>query len=419
MARRMHRLSALAVSRAKAAGLYPNGMYADGGGLYLQVSGGARSWIFRFARAGRTRYMGLGSLGAVTLSEARARAADARRLVSAGEDPIAARDAQQAAARAQAATATTFRQCAESYIGAHKDGWRSAKHTAQWITSLQAYAYPVIGDVPVAAVDVGLVLKILQPIWQAKTETASRLRGRIEAVLSWAKTRGYRSGENPAAWRGHLQNLLPPRRKIRQVRHLSALPYPAIGSFMAELRAEQGVAARALELTVLCATRTSETLGARWHEIDLATKTWTIAAERMKGGKEHRVPLAPAALAILQDMSAIRVGDYIFPGVRAGRPINSRALLNVLERMNRKDITAHGFRSTFRDWCAEQTHFPREICEQALGHAIASAVEAAYRRSDLIEKRRRLMAMWAEYCATPSRGDVVAMRRGPTGSPSE
>ena len=197
-------------------------------------------------------------------------------------DPIAARDAQQAAARAQAATAITFRQCAESYIAAHKDGWRGGKHAAQWSSSLAAYVYPVIRDLPVAAVDVDLVLKILRPIWRAKTETASRLRGRIEVVLSWAKTSGYRSGENPATWRGHLQNLLAPKRKVRQVKHLPALPYGQIGSFMAELRAEQGVAARALELTVLCATRTSETLGARWDEIDLVTKTWTIPAERMK-----------------------------------------------------------------------------------------------------------------------------------------
>jgi integrase len=417
MARRMNRLSQLAISgaRTKAAGMYP-----DGGGLYLCVgSESARSWIFRFSRDGRTRYMGLGSLAAVSLAEARARAGEARRLLSGGQDPIAARDAQQAAARAQAATATTFRQCAESYIGAHKDGWRSAKHTAQWITSLQAYAYPVIGDVPVAAVDVGLVLKVLEPIWKTRTETAVRVRGRIEAVLSWAKTRGYRSGENPAAWRGHLQNLLPPRRKIRQVRHLSALPYPAIGSFMAELRAERSVAARACEFLILTAARTGEVLGTTWSEVDLATKTWTIPAERMKGGKKHRVPLSAAALTILQAMSQIRVSDYVFPGLRAGLPLNGGALLDLLQRMGRRDITAHGFRSTFRDWCAEQTHFPREICEQALGHAIASAVEAAYRRSDLIEKRRRLMAMWAEYCATPSRGDVVAMRRGPTGSPSE
>jgi integrase len=313
----------------------------------------------------------------------------------------------------------SFRQCAEAYIGAHRDGWRSAKHAAQWINTLEAYVYPVVGDVPVAAVDVGLVLKVLEPIWKIRTETASRVRGRIEVVLSWAKTRGYRSGENPAAWRGHLQNLLPPRRKVRQVRHLSALPYQEIGNFMAELGAEQSVAARALELTVLCATRTRETLGARWHEIDLATKTWTIPAERMKGGKAHRVPLSSAALSILQAMSEIRVSDYVFPGARAGRPYNGGALLDLLERMGRRDITAHGFRSTFRDWCAERTSFPREICEQALAHTVGSAVERAYRRSDVIDHRRQLIALWATYCATPApRGEIVPIRRGPA-APSE
>jgi integrase len=395
----------LAVAREKQAGLHP-----DGGGLYLQVSGGSRSWIFRFAHAGRTRYMGLGSLAAVSLAEARQKAGEARRLLAGGQDPIAARDAQHAAARALEATALSFRQCAEAYIAAHKDGWRSAKHAAQWSSSLAAYVYPVIGDLPVAAVDVDLVLKILRPIWQAKTETASRVRGRIESVLSWAKTSGYRSGENPATWRGHLQNLLAPKRKVRQVRHLPALPYPEIGNFMAELRAEQGVAARALELTVLCATRTSETLGARWDEIDLATKTWTIPADRMKAARQHRVPLAAAALAILQTMSEIRMNEYVFPGARAGCPLNSKAMLDLLERMGRRDITAHGFRSTFRDWCAERTSFPREICEQALAHAVGSSVEVAYQRSDLIDKRRRLMARWAEYCATP-RGEVVPIRR--------
>jgi integrase len=402
----MHRLSALAVSRERAPGLHP-----DGGGLYLQISGGSRSWIFRFSRAGRTRYMGLGSLAAVSLAEARQKAREARRLLAGGQDPIAARDAQHAAARALEARTMTFRQCAEAYIAAHKDGWRSAKHASEWSTTLETYAYPVVGDLPVRAVDVGLVLKILQPIWRVKTETASRLRGRIEAVLNWAKTRGYRSGENPAAWRGHLQNLLPPRRKVHQVRHLPALPYQEIGNFMAELRAEQGVVARALELTVLCATRTSETLGARWNEIDLATKTWTIPAERMKGGKAHRVPLSSAALSILQAMSEIRLSDFVFPGMRSARPLNGKAMLELLARMGRRDITAHGFRSSFRSWAAEQTNYPREICEQALAHTVGSSVERAYMRSDVIEHRRQLMALWATYCATPQhRGEVVPIR---------
>jgi integrase len=387
-------------------------MYPDGNGLYLCVgSESARSWIFRYARDGRCRYMGLGSIAAVSLAEARQKAAEARRLLAGGQDPIAARDAQQAAARVQAATAMTFKAAAENYIAAHRDGWRSAKHAAQWMTTVATYAYPVVGDLPVAAVDVGLVHKILQPIWQVKTETASRLRGRIEAVLNWAKTRGYRSGENPAAWRGHLQYQLAAKRKLRQVRHLSALPYQEIGGFMATLRAEQGIAARALELLILCAARTSEVRGARWEEIDLATKTWTIPAERMKGGKVHRVPLSDAALAILQVMSQVRM-SVVFPGARGGRPLGHNAMSALLQRMGFDHATTHGFRSTFRDWAAEQTNYPREVCEMALAHAARDAVEVAYQRSDLIDKRRRLMDEWARFCATPSlRGAVVPMRR--------
>jgi len=411
MARRMHRLSQLTVSRARVADIYPDGMYADGGGLYLQVSGGARSWIYRYTLDGRTRYMGLGSLGAVSLAEARQKAGEARRLLAAGEDPIAARDAQQAAARAQTAMATTFRQCAEAYIAAHRDGWRSAKHASQWSETLAAFAYPVLGDLPVAAVDVGLVLKVLEPIWKTRTETASRLRGRIEAVLNWATTCGCRSGENPAVWRGRLQNLLPAKRKLRQVRHHHALAYGEIAAFMAALSEERGVAARALAFLILCAARTGEVLGATWSEIDLAKKIWTIAAERMKGGKEHRVALSDAALAILAAMSAIRMNDYVFPGARAGRPLNSRALLDLLQHMGRKDITAHGFRSTFRDWCAERTYYPREICEQALAHTVGSSVERAYQRSDLIDRRRRLMDDWAGFCAQVHPTDnVIAIR---------
>jgi integrase len=411
MAQRMHRLSQLTVSRARVADIYPDGMYADGGGLYLQVSGGARSWIYRYTLDGRTRYMGLGSLAAVSLAEARARAAEARRLLSAGEDPIAARDAQHAARRAQQATAMTFRQCAESYIAAHRDGWRSAKHAAQWSATLQAYVYPIVGDLPVQAVDVGLVRKVLEPIWKTRTETASRLRGRIESVLNWAKTCGYRSGENPAVWRGHLQNLLSPKRKIRQVQHLPALPYREIGNFMAELMAEQGVAARALEFTILTAARTSEVLGATWSEVDLQAGIWTIPAERMKGGKAHRVALSAAALTVLQALSAIRISDYVFPGARAGRPLNSKSMLELLARMGRADITVHGFRSCFRDWCAERTSFAREICEPALAHTVGSSVERAYQRSDLVDRRRKLMDEWARFCAQVHPTDnVIAIR---------
>lgn len=389
-------------------------MYPDGGGLYLRVGGeSARSWVYRYARDGKTRYMGLGSVSAVGLAEARRKAGEARSLLAGGCDPIAARAAKMAAQRALAATSMSFRQCAEAYIATHKDGWRSSKHERQWSTTLAAYVYPVLGDLPVAAVDVGLVLRVLEPLWRVKTETASRLRGRLEAVLNWARTRGYRSGENPAAWRGHLQNLLPPRRKVRQVRHMPALPYQELGAFMAELQAEESIAARALEFLILTATRTSETLGARWDEVDLEAGTWTVPAMRMKGGRQHRIPLSDAALAILRTMGEFRVNDFVFAGLRAGRPINSRSLLDLLERMGRKDITAHGFRSTFRDWCAEQTNYPREICEQALAHTVGSAVERAYQRGDVIDKRRRLMDDWAGYCArVQPTGNVIAIRAG-------
>jgi integrase len=307
----------------------------------------------------------------------------------------------------------TFRQCAEAYIADHRAGWRSASHASQWVNTLATYAYPVIGDLPVAAVDVGLVLKILQPIWQVKTETASRLRGRIESVLDWAAALGYRSGENPALWRGRIANLLTSKRKLRQVRHLPALPYGEIGAFMAALRAQEGIAARALELLILTAARRSEVIGATWSEIDLPRGIWTLAAARMKGGRQHRVPLAPPAVAILEWMSAVRLSDFVFPGLRAGRPLDGRAMLDVVRRLGRKDITAHGFRSTFRSWAAEQTNYPREVCEMALAHAARDAVEVAYQRGDLLDKRRKLMEAWAGYCAQVHATDnVIAIRPG-------
>jgi integrase len=402
---RIGKLSAIKVAR-----LTKSGMYGDGGGLWLQVrSPEVRSWIFRYELDGKQRYMGLGPVDTIGLADARERASKARRLLLDGIDPIEARKAARASAKLDARRAVSFQDCAEAYIAAHKFGWRSSKHGNQWHNTLATYAYPVIGDLPVQQIDVTLVMKVLEPIWQAKTETASRLRGRIEVVLSWARTHGYRSGENPAAWRRHLENLLPPRRKVRQVRHLSALPYQEIGNFMASLRAEQGIAARALELTILTAARTSETLGATWSEVDLQAGIWTIPAERMKVERPHRIPLSPTALTVLQAMSTIRLSDYVFPGARAGRPLNNRALLDVLERMDRKDITAHGFRSTFRDWAAEQTRFPREICEQALGHVVGSSVERAYLRSDVIDRRRKLMDEWARFTASP-RGEVVPLR---------
>jgi integrase len=395
MARAVGRLSSLAVGRLRDPGLYP-----DGGGLYLQISRlGGKSWLFRFRADGRERWMGLGPASLVGLAEARRRAEEYRRQRLAGIDPIEARRAELEASRLEAAKAVTFRSCAESYISSHRAGWRNAKHGAQWGATLETYAYPVFGDLPVQAVDTGMVVKVLEPIWAAKTETASRLRGRIEAVLDWATTRGHRQGENPARWRGHLENRLPAPTKVQKVRHHAALPYSEIGAFMADLQRQEGIAALALRFLILTAARTGEVLCARWDEIDTATRTWTVPAERMKGHREHRVPLSDAALEVLRQVGEVRGGDFVFPGGKAGRPLSNMAMLTLLRRMERADLTAHGFRSTFRDWAAERTDVAREVAEAALAHTIADKVEAAYRRGDLFAKRRQLMHAWARHCS--------------------
>jgi integrase len=389
------------------------GMYADGGGLYLQVAPtGARTWIYRFQLRGRRRDMGLGSAKVYSLAEARQKAADARRLVAEGVDPIEQKASRAAAAAAEKAKVMTFRQCAEAYVAAHRSGWRNEKHKAQWVSTLATYVYPALGAVPVDAVDVGLVMKAVEPIWSTKPETASRVRGRIEAVLDWAAARGYRVGENPARWRGHLDKLLPRKTKVRQVEHHAALPFREIPAFMTELRQQQGVAARALELAILTAARTGEVISARWEEFDLAERIWTVPAKRMKAGREHRVPLPGPALAVLEQMAAIRQGEFVFAGERSGRPISNMAMLMLLRRMSRDDLTAHGFRSTFRDWAAERTAFPAEVAEMALAHAVGDKVEAAYRRGDLFEKRRQLAEVWGRFCAMPAAGgEVLPLRR--------
>ena len=385
------------------------GMYHDGGGLYLQVSAsGAKSWILRFMLAGRARAMGLGPLQAIPLAEARKRAAECRRMRVDGIDPIAARGAQRAQRRLEAATAMTFKQCAGAYIEAHKAGWKNPKHAAQWPSTLATYVYPVFGGLPVQAVDVGLVMKVLEPIWVEKSETASRLRGRIESILDWATTRGYRQGENPARWRGHLENLLPKKSKVRRVKHHPALPYDEIAGFVAELRAQEGVAASALEFLILTAARTGEVIGARWDEVDLAEKIWVVPAERMKAGREHRVPLSAAAATVLKRINEIHEGDNVFPGGKRGMPLSNMAMLALLRRMGRGDLTAHGFRSSFRDWAAERTNFPHEVAEMALAHTVGDKVEAAYRRGDLFQKRRQIMEAWARFCEAPRvRASVV------------
>jgi integrase len=304
-------------------------------------------------------------------------------------------------AKLEAARAMTFRQCAEAYIEAHKAGWQNAKHAAQWSSTLKTYAYPVFGALPVQAVDVALVAKVLEPIWKAKTETASRLRGRIERVLDWATVRGYRQGDNPARWRGHLDQLLPARSRVQKVQH-----HPA------DLGKQESTSALALEFLILTATRTAEVIGATWSEVDLDVAVWTIPAGRMKAKKEHRVPLSKPTLAILRRLHKHRAGEFVFMGAKPGRPISNMALFILLKRMGRSDLTVHGFRSTFRDWCAERTNFPREVAEHALAHSLPDKVEAAYQRGDLFEKRRRLMAEWGRFCDRPTTaGKVLPLRR--------
>jgi integrase len=400
MARRVGKLTALKVGRA-----LPAGMYADGAGLYLQVTGtGAKSWIYRYSIRGKAREMGLGSLSAVSVADARTRAAACRALRQDGVDPIEARKADRAQAALDDAKAITFKEAAQRYIAAHRAGWKNPKHAPLWENTLAAYAEPVIGKISVQAVDTGLVLKVLEPIWRIKPETAGRVRGRIEVILDWAKSRGLRQGENPARWRGHLQYQLPARSKVRRVKHHPALPYAELPGFMAELREQEGVGARALEFTVLTAARTGEIIGAKGNEANTAEKLWTVPAERMKAGKEHRVPLSGRALTILRDVTALQTGDdaFIFGRGKLGKPLSNMTMAAVLRRMGYANVTVHGFRSTFRDWAAERTNFPNEVVEMALAHAVSNRVEAAYRRGDLFEKRRRLMAEWSTFCNTPT-----------------
>jgi len=367
--------------------------------LYLLVSTSLRaSWIYRYQDNGKKHDHGLGPYPDVSLADARKARLKCDGLRRDGIDPIAARKAARAKAKLDTAKAMTFKDCAAAYIKAHMAGWRNPKHAAQWPNTLAAYVYPVFGSLPVQDVDVGLVMRALEPIWREKPETASRVRGRIENVLDWATARGYRQGENPARWRGHLENLLPKKTKVQRVEHHAALPYAELPEFMVELQRREGVAARALEFLALTAVRTGEVRGAKWSEINLVQRLWTIPAERVKAGREHRVPLSDAAMAILGQMQEIRQSDYVFPGGKVRRPLNHAALLEVLQRMGRSDLTVHGLRSTFRDWTAEQSSFPHEVAEMALGHVVANAVERAYRRGDLFQKRRQVMDAWARFC---------------------
>lgn len=384
-------------------------MYADGGGLYLQVKDG-KSWIFRY-HLGRARYMGLGPLSDVSLTQAREKAARCRDLLREGLDPIEERRQRRAEARLASSRSMTFSKCAEAYIEAHAPSWRNPKHQAQWTATLATYADPVVGKLEVRDVGTDHVLRILEPIWTEKHETARRLRARLERILSWATTRGYREGDNPARWHGHLKDLLAAKAKTAPVRHHPALPYDELPAFMADLRKREAVAALALEFAILTAARTGEVVGATWDEIDTTRKEWTVPGERMKSGKPHRVPLSAPALAVLKKLEGFD-DTYVFPGTKRGKPMSNMAMLQLLKRMDRAGITVHGFRSTFRDWAAERTAYPNHVVEMALAHVIPDAVERAYRRGEMLEKRQRLMRDWAKFATSkPAKTRVTPIRK--------
>jgi len=416
MPKRATPLTAQKVAKAKP------GRYFDGDGLVLLVREastfapdgkikqyGRAWWLYRYTLRGRTRDLGIGrAIGhnSVSLADARIAAARARAVVKSGTDPLAERQAEEArkaaAAALAAAKAITFKTCAGKYITANKAGWKNAKHGDQWENTLATYVYPTIGELAVSEIDTGHVTRVLEPIWTAKPETASRVRGRIESVLSYATTHNWRAGENPARWRGHLENVLPKKSKVAKVVHHAALPWRDTGAFMKALAAQHGTGALAFRFAILTATRTGEIIGAKWSEIDMQHAVWTIPGERMKAGVEHRVPLSANALALLREAEKLRADgvDFVFPGGRKGKPLSNMSFLMLLRRMAREDITAHGFRSTFRDWAAE-TGQPADIAEAALAHTVGDKTVAAYQRGDLLDRRRKLMEDWAKFCDKP------------------
>jgi integrase len=397
MARKINRLNARAVAT-----ITKRGRHADGGGLYLSISpNGGRRWVFLYRWHGKPTEIGFGSARDVTLARARELGSQARARLAEGINP---KDA-----RRPSSEGATFGECANRLIEAMRPSWRNDKHAAQWKMTLRDYAAP-LRRLPVDKITTDDVLSVLKPLWNEKPETAARLRGRIERVLDAAKAQGQRSGENPARWRGHLDQLLPKRQRLTRGHH-AAMGYTDVPAFMAELQARQATASLALEFTILTAARSGEVLGARWDEFDLDRAVWTIPASRMKAGREHRVPLSRRALKVVKAMHDARNGDFVFPGQKPGKPLSVMALEMVLRRMKIKDVTVHGFRSAFRDWAAERTNIPNEVCEAALAHVIENKAEAAYRRGDLFDKRRKLMEAWAAYCATSKAGNVVAFRR--------
>lgn len=409
MARLIARLNPLQASK-----LTKPGYYCDGAGLYLQIAkGGSKSWVLRYTVDRKPREMGLGSFATFSLADARKRAIEQRKMLADGIDPIEAKRGKLLEQRLAKAKVITFDKAAEGFIAANESAWRSSKHGEQWRNTLATYASPVIGDLPVSTITTAMVMKILQPIWSTKTETATRVRGRIEKVLDWSKVQGYRSGDNPAAWKGNLAEALPKPSKVADAGHHAALPWVEMGQFMKTLRVMPGAGSLAMQLIILTAARTSEVIEARWSEFDLEAGLWVIPKERMKGFREHRVPLSPQALAVLQRVKwDNNPSEFVFPSAKPDKAISNMTCLAVLKRMGRGDLTVHGFRSTFRDWAAESTAYPRDVCEMALAHAIEDKSEAAYRRGDLLDKRTRLMNDWAAFCDTVRSGaDVVPINR--------
>jgi integrase len=385
------------------------GMHADGGGLYLQVSRyDTKAWIYRYTLNGSEHRIGLGPFPLVSLKEARESAGQQSRLKLKGIDPLKHRRAHQEQKILEAENTKTFEQCALEYIEAKKSGWRNAKHQSQWRNTLATYAYPIIGKLPVQSIDGVQVLKVLDPIWHTKTETASRVRQRIEKVLEWATVRKYRQGENPAVWRGRLQTQLADPSKVRKVKHHPALPHGDIPELFDWLKTKDTLASKALAFTILTAARNGESRHASESEFDLSKPAWTIPEERMKAGREHTVPLSSQALFLLEEVKMFASDERIFPGMAKGKSISETAMRKLLAEF-RKDLTIHGFRSTFRDWCAEETNYPRELAETALAHSNKDKVEAAYQRGDMFRKRLVLMQQWADYCTSGKRqeGQVV------------
>ncbi len=433
MARNLERLSSAKVRNAKP------GLHPDGGGLYLQVTQVRtkdgpvegkfnKSWVFRFTLAGHAREMGLGSFKTFGLADAREGAEQCRKLLHAGRDPIEARKAERVSHRTKEAKAPTFERCATLYMAEHEKGWRNAKHRQQWHSTLATYAYPIIGALPVDIITVEHVMQILTPIWTTKNETASRIRGRIETILDWAKVQKHRTGDNPARWDGHLEHLLAARSKVHKVENHPALPWEQIPEFMGELRRQEGLAAKCLEFAILTAARSGESRGLPW-EGEIAGDLWTVPAARMKREREHRVPLTAPALAIIEYMRSVRQNDYVFPGDQADEPLSDMSLIAVIRRMNEarekagkpkwidpkqsgREVVPHGFRSTFDDWVAEATDFPDWLADAALAHAKGDKVEAAYKRGDALAKRRQMMEAWGRYCeaATAQANDVIPMQ---------